>query len=82
VTTKAAIALVVIPVLAIAFSLFEWGGLTIAPWHTISWYAQRHFALDVFIAGLFGGGGIVGLAWWIHHMRNHISRIIRRLAWV
>jgi hypothetical protein len=25
---------------AITFSLFEWGGLTNAPWHTISKYAQ------------------------------------------
>jgi hypothetical protein len=27
--------------IAITFSLFEWGGLATAPWHTISFYTQR-----------------------------------------
>jgi hypothetical protein len=81
VKTASKVALIVIPVLAIAFSLFEWGGAAgWAPWDTISWYAQRNFALDVFVGGLFGGGGLVGVLWWIHHMRQPIYRLIRRIA--
>ena len=37
---------------AIAFSLFEWGGLTNAPWHTISFYSQTERWLYWGIAGL------------------------------
>ena len=39
---------------AIAFSLFEWGGLTNAPWHTISKYAQVYRWLYWAIAALTG----------------------------
>ncbi len=38
--------------IAIAFSLFEWGGITTAPWHTISKYAQIYRWLYWVIAGL------------------------------
>jgi hypothetical protein len=37
---------------AIAFSLFEWGGLTTAPWHTISKYAQIDHWLYWLLAAL------------------------------
>ena len=36
----------------IAFSLFEWGGLTTAPWHTISKYAQGYRWLYWLLAAL------------------------------
>jgi hypothetical protein len=37
---------------AITFSLFEWGGITNAPWHTISKYAQVYRWLYWVISGL------------------------------
>lgn len=63
-----ALVLILIPLIAIAFSLWEWGGITDEPWHTISKYAQEHHWLAIVIlvspwlaAGIFS-------AWWIHHI--------------
>jgi hypothetical protein len=57
---------------AIVFSLFEWGGLTDAPWHTISFYAQAGDrwlywllallpGIPIAIAALYGNGLILVL---------------------
>jgi hypothetical protein len=67
--------LALLPLAVIAFSLWEWGGLTDDPWHTISFYAQHHLWLAVVIfflpwiaAGIFD-------AWWWYHMHSVIPRL-------
>lgn len=48
---------------ALLFSLWEWGGITSAPWHTISKYAQVYRWLYWVIAGLAAIPLLLGLNW-------------------
>jgi hypothetical protein len=67
--------LALIPLAAAAFSLFEWGGITTAPWHTISKYAQENPWLALIILLLPWPVAIGFDIWWLHHMRSVIPRL-------
>jgi hypothetical protein len=68
---------------AIAFSLFEWGGITNAPWHTISKYAQVYrwlywviaelAVIPLALATLYGG--------WLPFSLVLIAELIFQLWW-
>lgn len=63
-----ALILALIPLATIAFSLWEWGGITNAPWHTISKYAQEHHWLAIVILILPWIAAAVFSAWFVHHI--------------
>jgi hypothetical protein len=63
-----ALILALIPLAAVAFSLFEWGGITNAPWSTISKYAQEDHRLAIALLILPWVAAAVYSAWWIHHI--------------
>lgn len=73
-------ALILVAAIPTAFSLYEWGGLTIAPWHTVSYYALHHEWLAVGIGVAAFAAYLVFVAWWIHHMHTKILRL-RRMLW-
>ncbi len=66
--------LALVVLVAVAFSLFEYGGLHSSPWHTISWYAH----VDRWVDYLIGGLGVIALiifeVWWHHHAASNIPR--------
>jgi hypothetical protein len=67
-TLRDALILALLPLAVIAFSLWEWGGITTAPWHTISFYAQEHRWLAIIILVLPWATAAIFSAWWIHHI--------------
>ncbi len=71
-----ALILALIPLAVIAFSLFEWCGITSAPWHTISFYAQQYRWLQAVIAILPVVALVIFEWWWLfHHLNLPIPRL-------
>jgi hypothetical protein len=71
-----AIILITLPVVVVAFSVYEWGGVFgWAPWHSVSFYARYDAPwLDYTIAIAIPLAGLLGLVLWIRHMRARIPR--------
>ena len=74
-TRTEAIALLLCLVIPGLFVVFEAAALTqVAPWHTISFYAQHDSWLDYAIIAAAVAALLVFIGWWRHHMRSKIER--------
>jgi hypothetical protein len=76
--------LVVLGYGGITFSLFEWGGLTNAPWHTISFFSQEYKWLYWMLAILpiLVGAVIIGLiANWYLTITMTIAMCVYEIWW-
>jgi hypothetical protein len=66
--------LLIVPILALAFSAYELGALITKKYHTISYYAQHNKWLKYLIYGLFVAAGVCGVLWWHYHMGQWIPQ--------
>ena len=71
-----ALILILLPLVVIAFSLWEWGGINNDPWHSISFYAKEYVWLKWTIAALPVVGAVIFEIWWLD---IHMNQVIPRL---
>lgn len=70
-----AVILTLVVVLPGLFAVYEMAALNgLFGLHTISWYAQHSFALDLAIVALVVIAAVVFLLWWRRHMKSRIPR--------
>lgn len=67
--------LAAIPLIALLFTLYEIGGLTLPGWHTISFFASHNPTLKLAIQAAFLIAGLSGAIWFgLHATPDHITK--------